>query len=74
MMHSAKPTVSPIANIVFTLFCFARFLKVGTDGRTDGRKHMRNSLSQSVGAAGRPSGSKLRSKNIWDGSRKDKSC
>ena len=25
MIHSARPTVSPVANIVFTLFCFARF-------------------------------------------------
>ena len=35
MIHSARPTVSPVANIVFALFCFARFWKVGTDGRTD---------------------------------------
>ena len=25
MIHSAKSTVSPVANIVFALFCFARF-------------------------------------------------
>ena len=34
MIHSARPIVSPVANIVFALFCFARFWKVGTDGRT----------------------------------------
>ena len=34
MIHSARPTVSPVANIVFALFCFARFWKVGTDRRT----------------------------------------
>ena len=34
MIHSARPTVSPVANIVFASFCFARFWKVGTDGRT----------------------------------------
>ena len=31
MIHSAKPTVSPVVNIVFSLFCFARFWKMGTD-------------------------------------------
>ena len=36
MIHSARPTVSPVANIVFTLFCFARFEQWGRmDGRTD---------------------------------------
>ena len=25
MIHSARPTVSPVANIVFTLLCFASF-------------------------------------------------
>ena len=35
MIHLARPTVSPVANIVFALFCFARFWEVGTDGRTD---------------------------------------
>ena len=25
MIHSVRPTVSPVANIVFALFCFARF-------------------------------------------------
>ena len=38
MIDSARPTVSPVANIVFALFCYARFWKVGTDGRTDGRQ------------------------------------
>ena len=39
MIHSARPTISPVVNIVFTwnLFCFARFWKVGTDIHTDGR-------------------------------------
>ena len=32
MIHSARPAVSPVANIVFALFCFARFEKWG---RTD---------------------------------------
>ena len=32
MIHSARPTV---ANIVFALFCFARFWNVETDMRTD---------------------------------------
>ena len=34
MIHSARPTVSPVANIIFALFCW--ILKSG-DGRTDGR-------------------------------------
>ena len=33
MIHSARPTVSPVVNFVFALFCFARFWKVETDGR-----------------------------------------
>ena len=35
VIHSARPTVLPVMNIVFTwnLFCFARFWKVGTDGQ-----------------------------------------
>ena len=33
MIHSVRPIVTPVANIV-TLFCFARFRKVGTYGRT----------------------------------------
>ena len=39
MIHSARPTVSPVVDIVFTwnLFCLARFWKVGTNIRTDGR-------------------------------------
>ena len=35
MIHSARPTISPVANIVFALSCLARFWKVGTDWRTD---------------------------------------
>ena len=35
MIHSVKPTVWPVTNIVFTLFCFARFWKVRKGGRTD---------------------------------------
>ena len=35
MIHSARPTVTPVANIVFfLLYCFARFEKWGMDGRT----------------------------------------
>ena len=35
MIHSARPTISPVANIVFALFSFAWFWKVGTDVRTE---------------------------------------
>ena len=37
MIHSARPTVLPVAITILAwkLFCFARFWKVGTDGRTD---------------------------------------
>ena len=38
MIHSAKLAVSPVANIVFTLFYFARFWKVGTDVHINGRQ------------------------------------
>ena len=34
MIHSARPTVTTLANIVFCLSCFARFYIVGTDGGT----------------------------------------
>ena len=36
MIHSARPTGSPVVNIVFAgnLFCFARLWKVGTYGLT----------------------------------------
>ena len=35
MIHSARPIVSPVADIVFLLFCFSRFEKWGrTDVRT----------------------------------------
>ena len=56
MIHSAKPTFSPIVNIVFTwnLFCFEKW------GRTDGRKYVRTTcVKWSLPAVfvGRPSGS-----------------
>ena len=37
MIHSARLTVSPVVNIVFAwnMFCFVRFWKAGTYGRTD---------------------------------------
>ena len=37
MIHSARRTASPVANIVFALnsLCFARFWKVGMDGWTE---------------------------------------
>ena len=46
MIHSAKPTVSPVVNIVFTwyLYCLARFWKVRTDGRWDGRTKCLNTM------------------------------
>ena len=55
MIHSARPTVSSVANIVvaWNLFCFARFWKVGTDGR-----HVRKQWSPPAVTVGRPSGSK----------------
>ena len=39
MIHSARPTFKPVAITIlaWTLFCFARYWKVGTDGRTDER-------------------------------------
>ena len=42
MIHSARPTVSPVENIVFAwnLFCFARFWKLGMDGRITRAKTM----------------------------------
>ena len=52
MIHLTRPAVSPVANIVFALFCFARFWKVGTDGQ-----HMRKQLSLPAVTVGRPSGS-----------------
>ena len=55
MIHSAKPTVSPVVNIVFAwkLFCFARFWKVGTDGRT----YERTTCAKTMITSGRDSGS-----------------
>ena len=44
MIHSSRPTVSPVANIDFNLFYFARFWKVVMDRRTDGQ-HVRKQLS-----------------------------
>ena len=52
MIHSARPTVSPVANIVFALFCFARFWKVGLD-----RRHAQKQWSLPAVTVGRPSGS-----------------
>ena len=41
MIHSARPTVSPIAKHCFLLFCFARFEKwERTDRRTTCAKTM----------------------------------
>ena len=57
MIHSAKPTVSPVANIVFCLFCLLDFKKWGrTDGRTNGR-HVQKQWSLPAVTVGRPSGS-----------------
>ena len=56
MIHSARPTLSPVANIVFALFCFARFWKVGTDGR-----HVQKQWSLLAVTAGQQSGSKMSS-------------
>ena len=55
MSHSSRPTDSPVANIVFTLFCFARFWKVGTDGRKNGQ-HVQKQWSLPA-TVGWPSGS-----------------
>ena len=43
MIHSARPTVSPVVSIVFAsnLFCFARFWKVGTDNMYENNYHYR---------------------------------
>ena len=57
MIHSARPIVSPVANIVFALFCFVRFWKVGTDGRTYSR-HVQKQWSLPAVTVGRPSGSR----------------
>ena len=51
MIHSARPTVSPVANIVFfDLFCY--IWKVWTDGQ-----HVRKQLSLPAMNVGWPSGS-----------------
>ena len=54
MIHSARPTVSAVVNIVFTwnLFCFSRFTYVQTDGQ-----HVWKQWSLPVVTVGRPSGS-----------------
>ena len=59
MIHSAKPTVSPVAKIVFTwnLSCF---WKVGTDGR-----HVRKQWALPAVTAGRPRGSILLYVFLW---------
>ena len=63
MIHSARPTVSPVANIVFAWnwFCLARFWKVRTCWRTDRRtngRHVQKQLSLPAVTVGWPSGSK----------------
>ena len=45
MIHSAKPTVSPVANIVFCLFCLLDFKKWG---RTDGRTYERTTCAKTM--------------------------
>ena len=50
MIHSARPTVSPVANIVFTLSCLDRSWKVGTDDMCKNNDHYQPWL-------GRPRGS-----------------
>ena len=63
MIHSARPTVSPVANIVFSLeICFV--LKMGTDGRTDKRtnertneRYVQKQWSLPAVTVGRPRGS-----------------
>ena len=53
MIHSARPIVKPVANIVFCCFVFLDFEKWS---RTDG-KHVQKQLSLLVVTVGRPSGS-----------------
>ena len=55
MIHSAIPTVPPVAITIlsWTLFCFARFRNMGTDGRTD----RQTTGSKIVIATGRDCGS-----------------
>ena len=54
MIRLARPTVSPVVNIVFAwnLFSFARFWKVEVDGQ-----HVRKQWSLPAVTVGRPSGS-----------------
>ena len=58
MIHLARPTVSPVANIVFTsnLFCFVKGWD-GWDRRTYGRQ-VRKQFSLPAVTVGRPRGSK----------------
>ena len=68
MIHSARPTVSPVVNIVFSLcFVLLDFEKWGltdglTDRRTDGQ-HVRKQLSLPAEIASRPNGSKKQNQN-----------
>ena len=55
MIHSARPIVTPVANIVFCCYVFLD-LKSG-DGRTDGQ-HVRKEWSLPAMTLGWPSGSK----------------
>ena len=56
MIHLARPTVSPVVNIVFA-WNLLRFEKWGrTDGRTDGR-HVQKQWSLPAVTVGRPRGS-----------------
>ena len=57
MIHSARPIVTPVANIVFCCFVLLD-LKTG-DGRTD-EQHVRKQLSLPAVALGWPSGSIIR--------------
>ena len=58
MIHSSKPTVSPVAKIVFFLFCLVRFEKWGrTDGRTYGRTYERTTCAKTMIPTGRDCGS-----------------
>ena len=56
MIHSARPIVKPVANIVFCCFVFLD-LKSG-DGRTDGQ-HVQKQGSLPAVTLGWPSGSKI---------------
>ena len=53
MIHSARPTALPVANIVFCCFVLLDFEKIL---RTDGQ-HVRKQLTPPAVTVGRPSGS-----------------